>query len=122
MLSLAYAVGIGVTALILIVQFAMHGRSAPVLGAKSYTLSVSLVNHTDPVENLLKTLEDNEIYIVKLYSETNAPTQSNSDIPDTHIQSEIQLKMEIKFPASMRTSDVMLILQSLPDVRRINLE
>ncbi|WP_458121563.1 hypothetical protein [Paenibacillus sp. Z6-24] len=61
-------------------------------------------------------------YIVKLYYETNTPTRNNSDIPDAHIQSNIELKVEIKFPASMRTSDVMLILQSQPDARRINLD
>lgn len=117
-----YWLGIGVTLLILLVQFAMHGRGAPVLAARAHKLHVRLVNHTDPVENLLDVLEENEVHVIKLQSQTTEPTQNNSDIHDAHIQSEIELWMEIKFPASLKTSDILLILQSQPDVRMIQLE
>lgn len=117
-----YVVGIGVTLLILLVQLIMHGRRIPVLGSRPHHLTVRLVNHTDPVENLLEVLEENEVYILKLISQTSEPTQSNSDIRDNHIRSDIELKLVIKFPASMKTSDILVLLHSQPDVRMINLE
>lgn len=117
-----YAVGIGVAALILIIQFAMHGHSSPAMSSRSHKLTVHLVNHTDPVENLLEVLEENSVQVQSIQSRTDEATQSNSDIHDHQLQSQIELVLEIKFPAAMKVADVLLIVQAQPDVRRVHLE
>nr|WP_322924111.1 MgtC/SapB family protein [Paenibacillus sp. SGZ-1014] len=117
-----YAVGIGVAALILIVQFAMHGHSSPVMSARMHKLTVHLVNHTDPVENLLEVLDENSVQVLSIQSRTEQATQSYDHIHSAELYSEIVIVLDIKFPAAMKIADVLLIVQAQPDVRRVHLE
>jgi len=117
-----YAVGIGVAALILIIQFAMHGHSSPVMSSRSHKLTVHLINHTDPVENLLDVLEENSVHVESIQSRTDQATQNDTELHGPERVSEIELVLQIKFPAAMKVADVLLIVQAQPDVRGVRLE
>lgn len=114
-----YTVGIGVTLLIVAVQFAMHRHRKPFAATRMpHRLTVRIINREGAISSILDVLDQHQVRVVSLHSEVE-PSVHHHDISDT---SYLLLQSSVQLDSTIQSKDIVPILQSIPDVQMVKID
>lgn len=105
-----YVLGIGVTVLILIAQILLHRRFSWLTTPKSEHLIIRIIDETDSLANMQKTLKEKGIRIINFQSEKLRGT------------SEILLNLTIKLPADLDFEQLLTLFHNIPIVNAVEVQ